>query len=127
MLINCTNHPYSIWNEPQRKAAQEYGEVVDMPFPEILPEYTSDDLRRLTDEYFIKITQAAPNAVMVAGEFTFAFMLVDKLLKNGVRVVCTCSKRQTIETKKPDGSNEKRAIFVFERFREYEYYEVDKQ
>lgn len=126
MLINCTNHPYSIWNVPQREAAKEFGTVVDMPFPEILPEYTSAELRRLTDEYYQRITQQDPSAVMVAGEFTFAFMLVDRLLRNGVRVICTCSKRQTVEIKNPNGSNEKRSIFVFERFRDYEYYEGEK-
>ena len=40
MLINCTNHPYDIWNEPQRKGAAIYGEVLDMPFPVIEPDYT---------------------------------------------------------------------------------------
>ena len=37
MLINCTNHPYEIWNDAQRKAAAAYGEVLDMPFPQIDP------------------------------------------------------------------------------------------
>ena len=123
MLINCTNHPYSIWNEPQRKAAAaEYGEVVDLKFPSILPEYDSAQLRCIADEYAAKIKEMNPTAVMVAGEFTFAFMLIDKLLSDGIKVVCTCSARKTTEFKNPDGSNEKKSVFVFERFREYEYY-----
>lgn len=122
MLINCTNHPYEIWSEAQREAAREYGDVLDLPFPAILPEYTSDDLRRLAEEYSAKIEAYHPNAVMVAGEFTFMFMLVDKLLCDGVKVICTCSRRQTTERKKSDGSNEKISLFVFERFREYERY-----
>ena len=36
MLLNCTNHPYFIWSEPMKEAAErQYGEVVDLLFPEI--------------------------------------------------------------------------------------------
>ena len=122
MLINCTNHPYSIWSDKQKNAAKKYGEVTDLPFPAVLPRYDGADLRRMTEEYSAKIIEMKPDAVMVAGEFTFAFMLVDKLLQDGIKVICTCSARQTTEVKLPDGSNEKKAVFVFERFREYEYY-----
>ena len=122
MLINCTNHPYDIWNEPQRKGAAIYGEVLDMPFPVIEPDYTCDKIREIVTEYAAKIKEYEPDAVLVAGEYTFAFMLVDKLLSDGVKVVCSCSKRVTKEIKKEDGTNEKSSIFMFERFREYEYY-----
>ena len=53
---------------------------------------------------------------------TFLFMLVDRLLHDGVNVVCTCSRRDTVEVKNPDGTNEKKAVFFFERFRTYEYF-----
>ena len=62
------------------------------------------------------------DAVLVAGEFAFVFLLVDKLLSDGVRVLCASSKRLTTEEKRPDGSIEKRSVFVFERFRDYEYF-----
>lgn len=122
MLINCTNHPYEIWNDAQRKAAETYGRVVDLPFPQINPQYTAEDLRKLTDEYSEKIELQSPDAVLVAGEFTFAFMLVDKLLRDGIRVLCTCSRRMTFERKNNDGTNEKKSVFLFEGFREYERY-----
>ena len=64
-----------------------------------------------------------PEAVLVAGEFTFTFMLVDKLLKDGITVLSTCSKRITKEEKKPDGTNEKITVFVFECFRPYAYFD----
>ena len=59
---------------------------------------------------------------MVAGELTFAFMLVDKLLSDGIKVVCSCSRRMTVEVKKDDGTNEKQSVFLFEGFREYTRY-----
>ena len=122
MLINCTNHPYEIWNEAQRKAAAAYGEVLDIPFPQIDPKWTTQDLRKLTEEYCEKIKSHGPECVMVAGEFTFAFMLVDKLLSDGIKVVCSCSRRMTVEVKKDDGTNEKQSVFLFEGFREYTRY-----
>ena len=125
MLINCTNHPYEIWNEPQRKAAERYGEVRDLPFPQIDPSAESEDLRKIAAEYAKKIEALQPEAVLVAGEFTFAFMLVDKLLQDGVNVMTSCSKRVTEEVKNPDGTNEKKSIFMFERFRKYAYYEKE--
>lgn len=122
MLINCTNHPYEIWNDAQRKAAQIYGQVVDLPFPHIDPNYTTGDLRKLTEDYSELIRRQSPSAVLVAGEFTFAFMLVDKLLQDGIPVMCSCSRRMTVEVKKDDGTNEKKSVFLFEGFREYARY-----
>ena len=123
MLINCTNHPYEIWNEPQREAAKCYGEVRDLPFPPIDPSAEPEQLRVLATEYADKIKSMQPEAVLVAGEFTFAFMLVDKLLTDGVTVLSSCSKRVTEEVKNADGTNEKKSVFLFERFRKYSYYE----
>ncbi len=122
MLINFSNHPYEIWIEKQKEAAKQYGEVVDFPFPQITPDMDTEDLRKIVQECVEKIEAMKPTAVMAAGEFTFIFMLVDKLLQDGIKVMCTCSQRRTIERKLPDGSNEKTSIFVFERFRDYDYF-----
>jgi hypothetical protein len=123
MLINCTNHPYEIWNESQREAAKRYGEVKDLPFPQIDPNAEINDLRGIAAEYAEKIEELKPEAVLVAGEFTFAFMLVDKLLQDGVNVMTSCSKRVTEEVKNADDTNEKKSVFKFERVRKYAYYE----
>ncbi|MBR4581649.1 MAG: hypothetical protein IKO32_10490 [Lachnospiraceae bacterium] len=123
MLINCTNHPYEIWNDAQRKAAELFGEVYDFPFPAIEPTADSSMLREIAASYAGQIEALSPAAVLVAGEYTFAFMLVDKLLSDGVKVLATCSKRITKEVIKPDGTNEKTAVFSFECFREYEYFD----
>ena len=123
MLINCTNHPYEIWNKPQREAAEVYGEVVDFPFPQISPSAAPEEIREIVDRYADEMEALKPQAILAAGEFTCLFMLVDRLLSDGVEVLCTCSRRITEEEKKPDGSNEKRTHFYFEGFRRYEYYD----
>lgn len=124
MLVNCTNHPYEIWNDPQRRAAEAYGEVVDFPFPQVDPSSTPEEIRKMVDQLADEIEALKPEAVLAAGEFTCLFMLVDRLLGDGVEVLCTCSKRIVKEEKKPDGSNEKKTHFFFEGFRRYEYYDI---
>ena len=62
------------------------------------------------------------DAVFLAGEYTFLFMLADKLMKDGILVLSACSGRDTEEILREDGTIEKRALFVFERFRAYSYY-----
>lgn len=122
MLINCSNHPSPLWSEKQLKAAAVYGELRDYPYPQISPSATVEDLRTLVDEYADGIETLKPAAVIVAGEFTFCFMLVDRLLKDKVKVICSCSKRRTVEKKNPDGTIQKKALYDFEGFRDYNYY-----
>lgn len=122
MLINCSNHPSRLWSAPQREAAGIYGEIMDLPFPQVEPRLATEELRPLVRAYAEKIERLEPDAVFLAGEYTFLFMLADKLLKDGVLVLCACSGRNTEETVREDGSVEKRAVFVFERFREYSHY-----
>ena len=95
MLINCTNHPYEIWGEAQRNGAGCYGGVLDFPFPQIDPRMTTEELRELAGKTAEQIEGMHPEAVLLAGEFSFTFMLADKLLTDGVRVVCSCSGRRT--------------------------------
>ena len=124
MLLNCTNHPREIWNEPLKKAAEKlYGEIVDLPFPCVSPAWSERDLRREVAAYAAEIEAFQADAVLAAGEFTFLFMLVDKLLADGVNVICSCSERNTVEVKNADGSNEKKSVFLFEGFRPYARYQ----
>lgn len=124
MLLNCTNHPYGIWSEPMKREAEKlYGEVEELPFPSVDTAWCADDLRREVGAYAARIEAYHADAVLAAGEFTFLFMLVDRLLKDGLHVICSCSERNTVEVKRPDGSNEKKSVFVFSGFRPYARYD----
>ena len=127
MLLNCTNHPYEIWNEPLKEAAEKlYGEVVELPFPRVRPSWSEQDLRREVEAYAARIEAFQADAVLAAGEFTLLFMLVDRLLSDGVKVICTCSRRIADAEMRSDGSIEKKSVFTFETFREYAYYRKGK-
>ena len=120
MLLNCTNHPYDTWADAQREAATDkFGEVVDFPFPKVEPTWDTERLRLEVGAYADKVEALRPDAVFAAGEFTFLFMLVDRLLTDGIEVVASCSVRNTVETRDANGNNVKTSVFVFERFRPY--------
>lgn len=121
MLINLTNHPSSRWSEKQKAAAEEeFGEIVDMPFPEIREEgcewYVSD----LADQYLRKILNmpdASPFVVHLMGEQTFSYALLRRLRDRGITCVASTTKR-IVKEEEPGRKTE--VIFQFERFRRYE-------
>ena len=112
MLINLSNHPSSGWGEKQKRAAMDrFGAILDMPFPEVPPEASGAEIDALAWEYFTKIAamEGSGNAVHLAGEFTFTYMLLKKLEQAGITAVCSTTRRN------PEGKGE----FEFVAFREY--------
>lgn len=118
-FINISNHPSDKWDEKQRNAALEYGSIVDIPFPEIDTNDSTEKLALLADEYLGKIKAiASPYSAVVhlMGEQTFCFSLLTRLQKAGYRCVASTTKRIVQEI----GNNERCVVFSFEKFREYE-------
>lgn len=119
LFLNLSNHSSDKWNKAQLDAARAYGEVVDMPFPEIDPGATTEEIHRLAEEYADRITSSYLGrdlmTVHLMGEMTFTFRLVTLLHARGVRCVASTTQRKTSEL--PDGTKE--SIFEFQAFREY--------
>lgn len=119
MLINLSNHTSEKWSEDQLTAAQtQYGEVVDMPFPQVDPEADTQNIQHLAEEYLAKIQQiAAPTeaAVHIMGELNLTFALVNLLKAAGYTCVASTSFREVYE----EEPGKKTIIFKFVRFREY--------
>ena len=118
LFLNLSNHPSDKWSKAQLDAARAYGEVVDMPFPEIDPGATTEEIHRLAEEYAKEISSRYPDCdltVHLMGEMTFCFRLVTLLHARGVRCVASTTQRKTSEL--PDGKKE--SIFEFQAFREY--------
>ena len=51
MLINLTNHPFTQWCDKQLEAARTYGEIMDIPFPEVDENANEIYISALADEY----------------------------------------------------------------------------
>lgn len=119
LFINFSNHPFSSWSEAQLTAARQYGELAEVPFPDIDPDWTENELCRVVDESLKKIrtlSNGKKTIVHIMGEMTFTYAIVYSLKNEGIRCVASTSERNSIEN--TDGS--KTSHFAFVRFRNYE-------
>lgn len=118
LFINFSNHPSSRWGDAQLAAAEEYGEICDLPFPMVDEQSSEEGVSQLADRYVATImSMGKPEEITVhiMGEMTFTFMVVTRLKELGIRCVASTTKRKT--TYNDDGS--KVSEFSFVRFREY--------
>lgn len=117
-FINVSNHPSSKWSESQFCAAKAFGEIVDLPFPQIDPFFSHDQVDGIVKEYVGRISEIAPDgkAVLhIMGEMTFTFALVHRLKSLGYRCVASTTERKVVEK----DNNVKETTFEFIQFREY--------
>jgi hypothetical protein len=119
MLINLSNHPSVNWKPEQIAAAQAFGEIVDLPFPAILPEWDTEKVILMAHEYLDKCKRLVDgkdktSAVHLAGEPIFCFALAQLLLKENITCLVSTTERITTEE-----NGMKISEFRFGRFREY--------
>lgn len=115
MLLNLSNHPSPTWSGAQLKAAREqYGEVEDLPFPSIGPDWSPEEVQALAQEYFDIVVQRRPAAVHLMGEMVFTFALVQKLKAAGIPCLASTTERLVREE-----NGRKIVQFRFIRFRPY--------
>lgn len=119
MFLNYSNHPSSLWGENQIKAAKKYGDIVDVPFPQIPADFEEASVKKMADSEYEKIISLNPMVVLCQGEMTFCHNIVNRLTENGITVVAACSERVNTERLSPDGRTVKQCIFEFVRFRKY--------
>jgi hypothetical protein len=120
MFVNFTNHPSTGWGEKQLLAAQRYGEVQDVAFPDVPPGYSAEDVAELAQRSVREILSKQPTVVLCQGEMTLTYQVVRLLLQQNVTVVAACTERRVCERIEPDGTVKKRTVFEFAGFRSYE-------
>ena len=119
MLINISNHPHAGWQPAQRRAAKAYGNIIDLPFPNIPPEATTDEVETLAKGFINEIRRLirgyqSPPTVHFMGEMTFTYTLLT-MLRNA-DIPCVASTTERIVTIEGDT---KKTIFKFIQFRPY--------
>ena len=120
IFVNFSNHPSSRWSEEQLKVAgQQYGEIVDVPFPSLDPCMDERAIAEIGEDCIEKILELSPCAVMCQGEFTLTFYVVNRLINKGISCVSACSERSSVEVMQEDGSVRKESLFLFRGFRKY--------
>ena len=119
MLINLSNHPSAKWSDAQLQAANtQYGEVVDLMFPQVAPDADVKDIQRIAEEYLQKVQNIAPAteaAIHVMGEMTLTYALVNILKAAGYQCVASTTIREVYE----EEPGKKIVLFNFVKFREY--------
>lgn len=116
IFINLSNHPSEGWSEEQLAAAHEYGEIVDIHFPNIEPSFTSSMVNSLADVTIDTITAFGIDIVVhIMGEMTFTYAVVSRLKAMHIKCFASTTERNTIIT--TDGK--KLSDFKFVQFREY--------
>ncbi len=117
VFLNISNHPSEEWSDLQHDAASDYGEIIDMPFPSVPSDASSEDILMLANKYEKEIVDLAKYAnviVHIMGEMTFTYVMVQRLKSMGIRCVASTTERDVEEH---DGK--KTSEFRFVRFREY--------
>lgn len=119
MLINLSNHPLNTWPKTQlEEALSKFGVILDIPFPNIEPDWDEEKISQLADQISSDIIHHHGHeitAVHVMGEFTLTYALVQRFKEEGYTCVASTSKR--IVEMLSDGS--KKVKFEFCRFRRY--------
>jgi len=118
-FINFTNHPSSGWLKEQYAAALEYGEVIDIQFPNITPSFTSAMVSDLADKAVDTIMSYGKDIIVhIMGEMTFTYAVVSRLKAQGIKCIASTTERDPNKTiTLPDGKIIKE--FKFVQFREY--------
>ena len=119
MFINHTNHASAKWSAAQKEAAHAWGEIEDLPFPDIGADWDEERVAKLAEESAARLIEKKPRAVLCQGEFTYVHHLVNLLRAAGVTVLAATSRREVREERAEDGSMQKISRFVFTRFRKY--------
>lgn len=117
LFINLSNHPSAGWGEEQMTQAKRYGQVVDLPFPQVDPMMTSEQVQSLADrcvKTILEMGDEADMTVHVMGEMTLCYHVVKALLAHGVRCVASTTERIATEVE-----GKKVSEFRFVQFREY--------
>ncbi|MDO4324666.1 MAG: hypothetical protein Q4E24_01310 [bacterium] len=118
MFVNFTNHPKDNWTREQIEASVCYGEIVDVPFPEVSPESTLEQVRQEAEVYAEKIMQYRPQFVLCQGEFCMTYHVVQILKEKGIHVGAACSERKVTETT-TESETKKTVLYQFVQYREY--------
>ena len=119
LFINHTNHPSAQWSEEQLQAARQYGDVVDVPFPQIEAGLSEAEVHDIAEAAAGRIAELNPSAVLVQGEFTYSYAIIGYLLQAKVDVLAACSERCTECFVNEKQETVKRSIYKFVRFRSY--------
>ena len=111
-LINVSNHPSSKWSDKQW---QGFDVVYDIQFPNVDPNWNTEQVGCLVDHILDEINELDVNNIMLQGEFTLCYLLQNKLSTKTIWIPTT--ERKVVEVVNADGTVTKNTTFEFVRWR----------
>ena len=118
MFVNFSGHPSAGWSDKQKSEAQKYGEIVDVAFPDVMPETDEEQIDALADKYVAQIIEMKPDAVMCQGEYSLTFNVALKLMRSNITFLCACTERCAIYTHHEEDAKIE-SLYSFVKFRKY--------
>ncbi len=126
MFINYSNHPVQCWPQTQKDAAEKFGRIIDLPFPQVDAFASSESIKAFGESELKRMQEIIATAeygedivVLCTGEYVLTFYIVSELKRMGIKVVCASTKRISVEKLCEDGTVVKHSEFRFVAFREY--------
>lgn len=122
-FVNISSHSVKEWTSGQKEAAESLGTIVELPaelqrqFSQVTPE---TNIPKLAEEITEFCQYENAKVAMVQGEMRLTFSIIKRLQTAGVKCLAATTVRETVEVKKADGSIEKKSVFKFTGFGEYE-------
>lgn len=118
-FANISHHSTDKWNTSQREAAQGFGEIHEMGFPNIPATWTREAVHAAAKALVSRLKTEGFSSCLIQGEMTFVVAFVDAAKKADIACYAACSERVSSEEILPDGSTRKVAHFQFVQFRSY--------
>lgn len=117
MFINLSNHPSCKFTADQMTAAKTFGDIVDVPFPNVAPYATAMEVDAMAAQKVSEIIYqyGTKCTIHVMGELTFCHSFVKYAKARNIRCISSTTERIAIDN--PDGS--KTSVFKFATFRDY--------
>lgn len=127
-FLNISNHPSANWPKEQFEAAASWGEVVDIPFPNVPTGIDRGNLRGLVKSVVSQVyrlgcpddgreDESAVAKVMVQGEAVVSAAIAFALTVSQYKVVAAKTERVAIQN-----GDTKTSVFKFAGWREYEFF-----
>jgi hypothetical protein len=120
LLINFSNHPAVTWTSAQREG---WDEIVDLEFPFISPNESIENIRNIVNNFVdiiqnqIEINPGYKVYIHLSGEYTFCFLMYEKIKELNIPLAISTSERKTTFQIDSKGRTVSKKIFQFSGWR----------
>lgn len=113
MFFNLSNHPSSSLIKEEKEAASKWGDIVDIAFPKNDVLADENEILEIAKNFLKSLKMTPKDAILVVGEYSLAFAIIDELLHQGVTVLTTISNSIVAFRTNENGIQESLSVLYF--------------